>query len=372
MTTPPPNDQASILRRLVAGTTADPNDESGGGVAIATAPGTATPPPAKVAPGGEGTLLTPSVPTGAVSFRPRRSRTTPAAPKEATPVPPAPASRRTARAEEPALPRLARAIAVTSGKGGVGKSNVAVNLAVAMSRMGRKVCLLDADLGLANADVLCNISPHLTLQHVVTGRCGLTDVMQVGPGGFRLIPGASGVSAMADLGRGPRTHVLRQLAMLERVADVIIIDCAAGIGAVVLAFAAAAHTTLITTTAEPTAVTDAYGMMKSLVRRAPDAGAHLLVNMASSDVEAAEVHRRMNRVTESFLKRSVGYAGAIPWDPAVPGAVQHRLPFTLFAPESPATRSMHDLARRLMGVESRSDAERRRGFFARLASWFES
>ena len=147
-----------------------------------------------------------------------------------------------------------------------------------MSRQGRKVCLLDADLGMANIDVLCNLTPKITLQHVVMGRCQLTDVILVGPGGFRLIPGASGVAGMADLRSRHRAILLKQLVALERVADDIIIDCAAGISSNVLAFAAAAHTTLVTTTPEPTAVTDAYGMVKSLLQQAPHARVELIVN----------------------------------------------------------------------------------------------
>jgi flagellar biosynthesis protein FlhG len=297
-------------------------------------------------------VLPPSVPTGVVSYRPRPQQ-----------------RRRTAEAPERRPIRLAKAIAVTSGKGGVGKSNLAINLAVSLSRLGRKVCLLDADLGLANIDVLCNLTPRLTLQHVVTGRCRLSDVMLLAPGGFRLIPGASGVAGMADLNGRQRDRVLQQLVVLERVADVILIDCAAGISANVLAFAAAAHTALVTTTPEPTAVTDAYGMVKSLLRRAPRVRVELVVNMAASTEEAAGVFQRMNRVTETFLKRSIAYGGAIPLDPAVGMAVRHRLPFSLFDPEAAATRAVEQVARRLGGCECELSDERRGGFFARLAGW---
>lgn len=297
-------------------------------------------------------VLPPSIPTGAVSYRPRPQR------------------RRTGEAAEPRPITLAKAIAVTSGKGGVGKSNLAINLAVSLSRLGRKVCLLDADLGLANIDVLCNLTPRLTLQHVVTGRCRLPEVMLLAPGGFRLIPGASGVAGMADLNGRQRGRVLQQLVALERVADIIIIDCAAGISANVLAFAAASHLALVTTTPEPTAVTDAYGMVKSLLRRAPQARVELVVNMAASAEEAAGVYQRMNRVTESFLKRSIAFGGAIPLDPAVGLAVRHRLPFSLYDPDGAATRAVECLARRLGGCEEElSDGRRGGGFFARLASW---
>ncbi|NNF43326.1 MAG: MinD/ParA family protein, partial [Phycisphaerales bacterium] len=257
-----------------------------------------------------------------------------------------------------------------SGKGGVGKSNLAVNLAVTLSRRGRKVCLLDADLGMANIDVLCNLTPKLTLEHVVTGRCRLVDAMLLGPGGFRLIPGASGVSGMADIGARHRAIVFQQLAALERAADILIIDCAAGISANVLAFATAAHTTVVTTTPEPTAVTDAYGMVKSLLRRSPDAQTRLVVNMVANADEARGVHERMNRVTHAFLQRGVGWGGAIPFDPQVGEAVRHRLPFSLYSPTGAATRALEALATRLAG-EPDPPPQRRAGFFTRVSSWFE-
>lgn len=319
-------DQATQLRRLVeAGREADPRTVSA--------------------------ILPPSTPTGAVSFRPRPQRRGPETPTR------------------PMAPiRLARSIAVTSGKGGVGKSNLAVNLAVAMRQLGRKVALLDADLGMANADVLCNMNPKVTLHHVVRGRCRLADAMMLAPGGFQLIPGASGVSGLAELGPVQRRALLQQLVGLERAADVIIIDCAAGISANVLAFATAAHQVLLTTTPEPTALTDAYGMVKNVVKRSPDASIRLVVNMVEAEEEARSVFERMNRVTRSFLRREVEFGAAVPLDPAVAAAVRHRLPFSLYAPESPATRAIQELARSLAGLPA--DSERSgRGFFGRLASW---
>jgi flagellar biosynthesis protein FlhG len=297
-------------------------------------------------------VLPPSTPAGAVSFRPR------------------PVRRRTnGAATAPRRVRLARAIAVTSGKGGVGKSNLAVNLAVVMSQMGKKVCLLDADFGLANIDVLCNLSPRQTLQHVLTGKCRLADVMLLGPGGFRLIPGASGVAGMADLGSRHRALVLQQLLALERAADVIILDCAAGISANVLAFAAAAHTTLVATTPEPTSVTDAYGMVKSLIRQSSDANVRLVVNMVMNDEEATTIHQRMNRVVRTFLHREIDYGGAIPLDPRVAEAVRYRLPFALAAPDGAATKAVRELAMSLVGAPESERDRRRGGFFARVSRW---
>jgi flagellar biosynthesis protein FlhG len=270
---------------------------------------------------------------------------------------------------------MARAIAVASGKGGVGKSNIAVNLAVAMAQRGLKVCLLDADLGLANADVLCNLQPRLTLEHVVMGKCRLVDAMLLAPGGFRLIPGASGVARLADLGPTQRHSLLEQLAALDRVADVIVIDCGAGISANVIGFASAAHNVLVTTTPEPTAITDGYGMVKSLLAHAPQLNIQIIVNMGGAEAEAANVFNRINRVTQTFLSRSLDYAGWVPADPVVPAAVRQRLPFGLLAPDSPATGAVMQLARRLTAPEEIDEPARQAqdsrgaGFFSRLASW---
>lgn len=275
----------------------------------------------------------------------------------------------------PPLPRLdppdrmGQAIAVTSGKGGVGKTNVAVNLGVTLARMGRKVCLLDADLGLANADVLCGLTPRLTLEHVVSGRCRLAESMLLAPGGFRLIPGACGVARLADLAGTDRRALLEQLAALESVADDLIIDTAAGLSANVLAFAASARRVVVVTTPEPTAMTDGYGLIKSLSGRAPDVRIELVVNMVRNEAEAQSVFFRMNRVSRTFLNRSLELAGWIPMDGAVREAVQQRVPFTLYAPGSAASATMRRLAARLAGVDDATGgAKRAGGFFARLSS----
>ncbi|MHC4126874.1 MAG: MinD/ParA family protein [Planctomycetota bacterium] len=265
--------------------------------------------------------------------------------------------------------RLARAIAVTSGKGGVGKSNIAVNLAVCLARLGRRVCLLDADLGLANADLLCGLTPRLTLEHVVCGRCRLAEAMLLAPGGFRLIPGACGVARLADLGGRQRLALLEQLTSLERVADIVIIDTAAGLSTNVLAFAAAARRVIVATTPEPTAMTDGYGMIKALAARAPRTRVDLVVNMAASRAEAESVFGRMDRVSRTFLGRSLELAGIVPTDPAVREAVRHRVPFVLFSPDSRATAALYRLAHRVAGVEPAA-ARGTDGFFTRLAAWF--
>lgn len=274
------------------------------------------------------------------------------------------------KARERARPvRLARAIAVSSGKGGVGKTNLAVNLAVALAAQGKRVALLDADLGLANADVLCGITPRATLEDVVTGDRSIDEVMVQAPGGFRLVPGASGVSRLADMGQLQRRIVLEQLMTLERSVDVLVVDTGAGIGANSMAFAAAAHTILVASTPEPTSIADAYGAIKTLVARGCRDGIHLVVNMVEDESEGVQVHARVDRVARAFLNARVAYAGAVPRDPAIPASVRRREPVLLAAPQAPSSRAIRWIAAALVGEGAPAvPSEVRAGFLARLAA----
>ncbi|MFM1823532.1 MAG: hypothetical protein RI967_1798 [Planctomycetota bacterium] len=264
-------------------------------------------------------------------------------------------------------PRLARAIAISSGKGGVGKTNLAVNLAVSLVARGRRVAVLDADLGLANADVLCGITPRATLEDVVAGDRTIDEVMVEAPGGFRLVPGASGVSRLADLGQMQRRSVLEQLMWLERSVDVLLIDTGAGIGANSMAFASAAHTILVTATPEPTAIADAYGAIKTLVARGCREGLGLVVNMVGSDEEATAVHARIDRVSRAFLNARIASYGSVPLDAAVRDAVRRREPFALASPAAPASRAVARLAQRLDGSSpDRIPSDVRTSFLGRL------
>jgi len=280
----------------------------------------------------------------------------------------------------------ARVIAITSGKGGVGKSNVAVNLAIRLASAGKEVVLLDADLGLANADVLCNIDLPLNLSHVIARKRQLREVMVKGPGGFGLIGGASGLARMADLSDDDRQRLVDALGELEQQSDVILIDTGAGISPNVLTFTRAADEVLVVTTPEPTAITDAYAVIKVIRRNEGDidreSGAgpspgrpiSLLVNQARSATEAALVYDRIARVARQFLGSAVQDGGYVLSDDHVSTAVRQRVPFVISSPKCPASECITRLAMRLergIAPALADSAGMSAGFFDRMSKWFK-
>lgn len=285
----------------------------------------------------------------------------------------APASARPAAAKTPDAPRRAHVIAVASGKGGVGKTNVAVNLAVVLARLGRRVALVDVDMGLANADVLCGVKAPFNLTHLLgRNRRKLREIAVDAPGGFKLIPGANGIGEMADLPAEAVDRLIEQLTQLESRCDFVILDTSAGINSAVIAFAAMADTVLVVTTPEPTAITDAYGLVKSVLKRSPLANLYLLVNQVDREVQGKEVHQRLAMVTRRFLQREVGFAGSIPFDRTVGAAVRRRVPFCLSAPGGRAALAMEHLGAavvRRTQTAAAGGGSVRSGFFARIGAW---
>jgi flagellar biosynthesis protein FlhG len=261
--------------------------------------------------------------------------------------------------------RHAAVVAIASGKGGVGKTSISVNLSIAMSELGCRVTLVDADPGMANADVLCGLSPAKRLEAVVagTGRAHRTmsQIALEAPGGFRLVPGAVGVARMAELGREDRAAILSGLAELERDSDVVVIDNGAGLGPSVLSFLNAADLSVIVATPEPPSIADAYALIKCLLAQ-QDADrfadrAHrgiaparvpmpmtMLVNQAADAREAAAVHARVAAVCARFLSYPLPMLGSIAQDPRVALAVRERRPFMIGAPRTPASRDIRAAA----------------------------
>jgi flagellar biosynthesis protein FlhG len=262
----------------------------------------------------------------------------------------------------------ASVIAITSGKGGVGKSNVAVNLSIKLASAGKSVVLLDADLGLANADVLCNIDLPYNLSHVIARKKELHEVMVTAPGGFKLIGGASGLARMADLTDFDRARIVESLMAVEHSADTIVIDTGAGISPNVLSFTRAADHVLVVTTPEPTAITDAYAVIKVITKDGLDRRISLLVNQVRSAAEGRMVHERVAKVAKNFLGVNVLDAGHLVMDDHVRRAVLQRVPFLLSAPKCAASFCVTQLAMRFeQGIAPAADG----GFFNRMSKWFK-
>lgn len=244
-------------------------------------------------------------------------------------------------------PHRARTIAVTSGKGGVGKSNIALNMAIAMARLGKSVCLLDACLGLGNIDLLCGLNGYWNLSHVVTGARSLKDVVLEGPDGIHVIPGASGLIELADCPETVQRELLFQMEELERNHDILIVDTSTGIHRIVRQFATAADQILLLTTPETTSIADAYATIKALA--SPDCPpVDIVVNLAESASQAKAIVGRLQQTSRMFLKKPIGFAGQISRDPAVVEAVARRNPFVVQSTNCPAASDIHQLARRVI------------------------
>lgn len=240
-----------------------------------------------------------------------------------------------------------RAIAVTGGKGGVGKTNVSVNLAVSMAEAGHKVMLLDADLGLANIDVVLGLHPQYDLSHVMRGERTLEEVTVEGPAGIKVVPGASGVQALAQLSRPEHTGLIRAFGELASDIDTLIVDTAAGISETVLSFSRAAHEIVVVVCDEPASITDAYAIIKLLNRDYGHNRFRILANMVRSAQEGHDLYNKMCRVTDKYLDVMLSYMGAVPYDEALRKAVRAQKPVVQAFPRSKATQSFQNMAKKV-------------------------
>jgi flagellar biosynthesis protein FlhG len=245
-----------------------------------------------------------------------------------------------------------RLITIASGKGGVGKTNVSVNLAIAYAKLGKKVVVMDADLGLANINVIMGVIPKYNLYHVVRKQKTMREVILDTNYGIQIVPGASGFSKIANLNEEERQNFITQLQELSY-ADILIIDTSAGVGGNVLSFVEAADDVLIVTTPEPTAITDAYGLIKimSTEIESQDLNLKLIVNRAQSVTEAKKVQQRVISIAGQFLNLKLDYLGYIYDDVAVSKAVRHQVPFMIDDPKSRPSECMMHIAGRLENID---------------------
>lgn len=262
-------------------------------------------------------------------------------------------------------------IAVTSGKGGVGKTSVCVNLSIALSKIGRRVSLLDADLGLANADLLCGMNPTSRLDSAIDpGRSdgqatrSLSQIAVDAPGGFKLVPGSAGLARMANLSPPQRNALLTGLIDLEAFSDVVLVDTGAGLSDQVTSFVAAADLALVVVSPDPTSIADAYAMIKCVARLPDPPKFAIVVNMAASEDEGFEVHARMSNTCRRFLGFAVPLFGVVRRDGAAQDAVRARVPFSVGTPRARASRDIERIAERVattLGIKPGRKPEKPRG-----------
>ena len=258
-----------------------------------------------------------------------------------------------------------RVISVTSGKGGVGKSNVVSNLAIALSAQGKKVLLIDADLGLGNLDVLLGLSPVYNLNHVLNGDKSVLDILIDGPAGIKIIPAGTGVQELTSLGQHEKLKLLDELDMLEEQFDILIIDTEAGISENVTYFTVAAQEIFVVVTPEPTSITDAYALIKLLATRYSEHHFKVLVNMAKDSEDALEVFRKLANVAGRFLDISLDYLGCVVKDEKVVDAVKRQKAVTELFPDSEAAQCFNTIAKRVIENKLQSRVKGNIQFFFR-------
>ncbi len=271
------------------------------------------------------------------------------------------------------VPASSRVITITSGKGGVGKSSISVNLAIQLQKTGKKVIIIDADFGLANVEVMLGIRPKYTLADLMYHGKSMKEIITMGPEGIGFISGGSGIQELSYLTREQIIRLSRKLKELDGLADVIIIDTGAGISESVLEFIMASSEVLLVVTPEPTSITDAYALLKTLNKNTQfqqeSTGIKIITNRVDNQYDGKELYHKLSLVVEKFLNIPVEYLGAIPQDNTVSKAVMQQKPFSLVYPNSSSSKAIYEIARQL-GDEGETVVNTRTsgitGFFSRL------
>ena len=241
----------------------------------------------------------------------------------------------------------ARVIAVTSGKGGVGKTNIVANLGYTFARMGKKVLILDADLGLGNLDVLLGLAPKYNLSHVIMGEKSVSDIIVQGPGDMLILPASSGIQELTQLTPEQKVQILSELDGMIDSVDVLLIDTAAGISSNVMDFNVTAQEIIVVVSPEPTAITDAYALMKVLSLKYAEKCCKVIVNLADTTQQGREVFRQLNLVADRFLDMTVDYLGSVLFDAKVTKGVKQQKLISNLYPDSHASKCFEDLARKI-------------------------
>ncbi len=249
--------------------------------------------------------------------------------------------------EPPSQSKLTRIIAITSGKGGVGKTNIVANLGFALSLLGKKVLVLDADLGLGNMDVLLGLAPKFNISHVIMGEKEISEILVKGPGGMMILPAASGIYELTQLSREQQGRIFTELNSLIKDMDILLIDTAAGISSNVMYFNVFAHEIMVIATPEPTSITDAYALMKVLSLKYSEKKFRLIVNLARSVQEAGYVFKQLQLVSNRFLDISIDYTGHVLKDERIPKSVRNQKIVAEMFPDTASTLCFFELAKKI-------------------------
>lgn len=267
---------------------------------------------------------------------------------------------------------LARVITVTSGKGGVGKSNTAINLAIHFRQMGQRVIILDADFGLANIEVMFGAVPEHNLGDLIYQGKNIKEIITWGPGDVGFISGGSGIAGLSNLSRDYLMYVIQNLAELDSIADIVIVDTGAGIADAVLEFLVASAEILLVTTPEPTSITDSYSLLKSLNRHPRFSGEmsqiKVIANKVESEEEGKALFSKLNAVVERYLKLPVSYLGAVPQDHNLSKAVMQQSPVSLASPGAKSAKAYQRIAETLIygNAEDKGNIRGMAAFFSHI------
>lgn len=265
---------------------------------------------------------------------------------------------------------LARVITVTSGKGGVGKSNVSINLALQFRKMGQRVIILDADFGLANIEIMFGTVPKHNLCDLIYQGKNIKEIITWGAGDVGFISGGSGIVGMSNLSKDYLDYIIQNLVQLDAIADVIIIDTGAGISDAVLEFLVASGEIILVTTPEPTSITDSYSLLKALNRHPrfskENTKIKVIANRVNKVAEGQSLFNKLEVVVSRYLKLSIDYLGAIPWDTQLSDAVMQQKPVSLNNPSAKSSLAFEEIAAKLMGEEKPVKKRGMAGFFSHI------
>lgn len=278
------------------------------------------------------------------------------------------------KANNPQTRPLARVITVTSGKGGVGKSNTAINLAIQLKKMGQRVIILDADFGLANIEIMFGTVPKHNLCDLIYQGKNITEIITWGPGEIGFISGGSGIAGLSNLSRDYLVYIIQNLAQLDAIADVIIVDTGAGISDAVLEFLVASGEILLVTTPEPTSITDSYSLLKALNRHprfsVEESKIKVIANKVEKPEDGVALFTKLNVVVQRYLKLPITYLGSIPQDERLAQAVMQQTPVSLANPGAKSAKAYEMIAAILMNKEMNADVKKRgmAAFFSHIVT----